>query len=512
MMAGGFPGEQSRPQDKGVEMGKKRREQAQATSDATWKQKEQKKKAEESSLRKSTQKSTKWIDILLSAKKADKVKGRLEKDESRREKDEKRLDASVDAAVREFQKSSKPKKLADLFREATKIVWGTSTKDRGNGLIELIDIPDARKRYHIPNPDSPGNIYGGWKNHLGNRTDFYKGRWAIEKVGNPSELGKARPMFFQMAERLGDHADAVENQIEKLKTTPKGKLTDIALILSVVGREDRLSIGSSKTARDSFGKGGLDTFYADQSRLKSKGYLPNDFNAAKGDGHPKYEGKWDGHVYNEIGFFKAAVKGALVKFTKEGMTLDEALSATRKVLAKGGFKYLGKEGLQKRLRPWREKAHRDLKEWEKALNKGGGQWQSLLPLEPRHEVFPAKIPQNRGVEAYGAVINERHDWFVAAAKKPHKCSDGTIRNFSDDTIRNLSIPARRVWTATFFIRPSDGKEMIKEYKEKHKKLEDIVSDVENAKRYDSLKRARVNAAEADLIDKHVLRHMKRVGH
>jgi hypothetical protein len=419
--------------------------------------------------------------------------------------------AEIDAELKKLEHAEKSKSLSVKFRES-KAVGGTDQKgDRGDGLVETIDIPEARDKFAIPQPDNPGNIYGGWIDHAGRPIDFYRGDRNRE---NPAtDLGnKARPEFFKMLEKLGENPDAAAREFTKLQNT--GKPTDIAFILSVVGRERRNAISSSVNLTDTFGQFGLDNFYKEQTLLANEGYLPSDFpHVTKGDGGPTWQAVFHGRVYNELGRDHALIKAELVGIIDQGTGLENAFIILESRLKSTELgKRLGEQGLQIYLEPWKKGTTlSDVQLWKDTLGREPGlqakdKWKALLPLEPGHEIFPAKIPENRMIEACGAVLNKSYDIFLDSAKKPVLNRDGKIiaEGFSEKDMKTLSSNARRVWTSLFFSGPGDGKAILSQYKVNGWSLENIVTDETNAQRYDNLKTARVRAAEAYIIEKRVL--------
>jgi hypothetical protein len=210
--------------------------------------------------------------------------------------------SELDGVLKKLTGQKKPRSLAEKFRDA-KWIGGADKNDPGDVLVRSADIDAARKKFGIPGPRKPGNAYGGWKDKHGNPVDFYRGDADREQPAGGSKIrgnmplgklldtladdktwqkdakrkepAKAKPEFFKMLAQLSRHADSAAAQFERLKTT--GKDVDIALTLSVMGREGRNGITDSHLEQDSYYEFGLDNLYTDQFALKKGGYLPNGF-------------------------------------------------------------------------------------------------------------------------------------------------------------------------------------------------------------------------------------------
>lgn len=365
------------------------------------------------------------------------------------------MNETIAAAMRKMEQANKPKQLADKLKEAKFMAQ--------DGLIKAIDIPDKRKQYGIPDH--------GWLVDKGKDTE--------RKIDFSRNAREGEPIIFNILEPLNKHAKAVEHQYQRLQETKRGDVTDLALTLSVVSHEGQAAIGSTSKEKDTYMLGGLDSFYQEQKGLKSAGYLPPDFPEVKKGQSNLY---FAGRSYNEQGG-KAALKlRDLILEVENGRTLTEACSALEIPLAKP----------------------EQFAKWNDAYAHSGRNWKALLQFSG-HEVFPAKIPENRMVEAYGAVLNQRYDWFVKSAMKDAESGE---KGFSTDDIRRLSTAARRTWTVTFFSLPGQGNSLLERFKNENRNLEDILKlqeleIVPKEKMPHSVMRGLVNAAEAELLDEHL---------
>ena len=399
---------------------------------------------------------------------------------------EKKLDRMVDSAVRKMERQ-KPKDFSDIVRNAKSI-----TRD---GLIESIDIPDVRKRFGIPGSKDPLKLYGGF--HVDTpykRTiDLYRGDERKEKPGDFASKGK--PIVFEALKRIDAHPQAVEKQIKNIREndSPKNRPVDISLLLSVISHEGQAAIGSSSKTINSYKQGGLDTFHKDQKFLKDNGYLPADFPDRLGKAQT--DANWAGRSYNEHGRNKAGIKSFFVLRSESGKTVDETVNELR-----GMRNRFGTLVSEKELGRWKTEANSKLDLWKRTYNDGGRDPMSLLPLEPQHEAFPAEIPQNRMMEAYNAVLNRRFDVFKGEAKK---------NGYKQADIDGLTPAARRVWTVTFFSLPGQGSKLLGQFAggKERKDLNSILTD-EKAHEMHSVMRGLVNAAEAELLDKHLAKNWK----
>jgi hypothetical protein len=339
------------------------------------------------------------------------------------------------------------------------------------------DKPSLREKYGIPKP-RPGKRYGGWvirEKGTGKplrRMDFYF------SIKEGSGGGTEKPVVYRMLQKesrrtsggrtetrtehpLSDNAASAAEQLKRLEGTKWG--ADVALTLVITQREStRAGFGSSDRRINSYYQGGLDSLYRWQRGLKRGGYLPADFPTLE-----KAPGRvWNGRDYNEVGISKAKRQEKLLHRVAGGERLEDACKALK-------------------LRP----GSIDLPRLKQRYEDGGRRWEALL--DPRHEVFPARLPQNRAIEAYGAVLNQRHQSFLGAAERA---------GFSADDLGSLSKDARRVWNTVFFIRPTQGIGLLNRYHKQDRDLNFVMTDAK-AKRLHGVRRALINAAEAELLER-----------
>jgi len=441
--------------------------------------------------------------------------------------------SELDGVLKKLTGQKKPRSLAEKFRDA-KWIGGADKNDPGDVLVRSADIDAARKKFGIPGPRKPGNAYGGWKDKHGNPVDFYRGDADREQPAGGSKIrgnmplgklldtladdktwqkdakrkepAKAKPEFFKMLAQLSRHADSAAAQFERLKTT--GKDVDIALTLSVMGREGRNGITDKPKLIDSYGHFGMDFLYADQFAMKKEGYLPADFpELPKGDGGP-WPAKWEGKVYNEKGQRNASVKELVVRITGTGKSLAESFDIIENVKlpkTKVGAK-LGPEGRRRFVDEYRSTTTEgDVTRWRQTLERGlrkepglteGDRWRALLPLESKYIVQPAKVPGDRMVEVTGAKMARCRDEFRDAA---------ATAGFSKEDIGGLSKDVERAWTALNFIAPGYAKDLCRQIKNNKSDLKSLNDILTVGTKSDYIKGARVRAAEAYLIEKTVLK-------
>jgi len=108
--------------------------------------------------------------------------------------------------------------------------------------------------------------------------------------------------------------------------------------------------------------------------------------------------------------------------------------------------------------------------------------------ERGNKVWPALVPANRIIEAYAARIEMAKDAFIKAAK-----------SIGFD-VENIDKNTKRAWITAFFAGPKDAKEILENLHKKGGKLSNIFRD-KNLEKYDIIKRARVTAAEAYMLDR-----------
>ena len=103
-------------------------------------------------------------------------------------------------------------------------------------------------------------------------------------------------------------------------------------------------------------------------------------------------------------------------------------------------------------------------------------------------VQPALVPANRMIEAYAARIEMAKDAFIRAAK-----------SIGFD-VKNIDKNTERAWTMAFFAAPRVAEKILENLGKKGGKLSNIFTD-KNLEKYDIIKRARVTAAEAYMLDR-----------
>jgi len=309
---------------------------------------------------------------------------------------------------------------------------------------EVIDkIPALREQMGIPQEGFVGKI---------KKFDLFR--------------GSKEPLVSSLFASLAKHADSAARQIQNLKKTNPN--VDLALTLAIVKREDGQGIGSFGKLRNSIVQGGLDSFYAHQAMLKEKGFLPADFPQIAPTQSPWV---WQGVSYNNLGNNKAQVLEQLLITTSAGneLTPQQAQKASKQL---GPNFVLGKQQMEK---------------YRSVYVNNDQDSKALLQFFPQHIVFPALIPQNRCIEAYGAELGDSSALFRTHARK----------NGFD--LKGLDKQVERVWTAVYFGAPGFGKDLMKEYHKDGKPLSAIISD-QKAKESHHVRAGLVAAANAQLVE------------
>jgi hypothetical protein len=287
-----------------------------------------------------------------------------------------------------------------------------------------------------------------------------------EKSGVSFYRGGDKPFFTSILKDLKDNAAAAAKQIENLQGIPFK--VDLPLTLVYTKREDSRGIGSTEQRHNSLTVGGIDSLYAEQAGLKEKGYLPTDFPLLDAAASPW---KWENKSYNKLGMKKAQRLESII----QGLGNEDTINtSTQQSIANAiGSKNISNEKITV-IKTAYENSNHD--------------WKSLLQFFPQHEVSPALLPQNRIIEATGAVLNERRSWFHNHATK---------LGFE---IQSIDQRIERTWNGIFFAAPGFGKNLMDKYRRTGKELDNILKDKE-ADRSHYVQIAKQRAAEAELLER-----------
>jgi hypothetical protein len=114
---------------------------------------------------------------------------------------------------------------------------------------------------------------------------------------------------------------------------------------------------------------------------------------------------------------------------------------------------------------------------------------SRQPINELGERVPAAlIPQNHLVEAYAARLAPANDAFKQVARE------------AGFDVEGLDLYVERAWTMAFFAATGSAREILQGLAEERGSLDDIFTSDDLA-RWDIIRRARVSAAEAYMLDR-----------